>query len=130
MIFLAFFKYLLWDNAHMDLRYTEDEYDAKPTITKVYEDGPEVDLEAVNEKYRNELRTAQRSIKGNRLSMLLLYMIFVFMPAIVISIMQNNILLIGSIFVFTIVVYFIVEMINQVEINKLLYTMDEHLGSH
>lgn len=130
MVYLTFFKYLLWNNKHMDLRYTENKYDAKPTITKVYEYGPEVDLDAVNKKYRDDLRDAQRSIKGNRLAMLILYVMFVFLPAIVISVIQNNILLLGGIFVFTIVAYFLVEVINQVEINKLLYKMDDHLGSH
>ncbi|AKG73373.1 hypothetical protein AAT16_03540 [Salinicoccus halodurans] len=127
---MAFFKYLFWDNKHMDLRYTENKYDAKPTITKVYDDGPEVDLEAVNKKYRDDLRDAQRSINGNRLVMLIFYMVFVFLPAILISVFQNNILLLGSIFVFTIFVYFIVETVNQVEINKLLYKMDDYLGGH
>ncbi|SFK81711.1 hypothetical protein SAMN05216235_1811 [Salinicoccus halodurans] len=130
MVYLAFFKYLFWDNKHMDLRYTENKYDAKPTITKVYDDGPEVDLEAVNKKYRDDLRDAQRSINGNRLVMLIFYMVFVFLPAILISVFQNNILLLGSIFVFTIFVYFIVETVNQVEINKLLYKMDDYLGGH
>ncbi|WP_411843663.1 hypothetical protein [Salinicoccus sp. HZC-1] len=127
---MAFFKYLFWDNGHMDLRYTEDKYDSTPTITKVYEEDDTVDLEAVNKKYSVDLRDAQRSINGNRLSMLLLYMALVFVPALVISVIQNNILLLGSIFVFTILAYFIVETVNQVVINKLLHRMDEDLRSH
>lgn len=127
---LAFFKYLFWDNSHMDLRYTEDKYDSTPEITKVYEDDDTVDLEAVNKKYSDDLRDAQRSVNGNRLSMLLLYMALVFVPALVISVIQNNILLLGSIFVFTILAYFIVETVNQVVINKLLHRMDDDLRSH
>lgn len=130
MVYLAFFKYLFWDNSHMDLRYTENKYDARPTITKVYEDGPEIDLEAVNRNYRDDLRDAQRSINGNRLVMLILYMVFVFLPAILISVFQNNVLLLGGIFVFTIFAYFVVETVNQAEINRLLYKMDQQLGGH
>ena len=130
MIHLSFFKYLVWDNRHMDLRYTENKYDAKPTITKVYEDGPKVDMEAVNKEYRDALRDAQRSINGNRLIMLILYMAVVFLPAILISVFQDNVLLLGGIFVFTIFAYFVVEAINQVEINRLLYKMDQQLGGY
>ncbi len=111
----------------MDLRYTEDKYDSTPTITKVYEDGPEVDLETVTKKYGDDLRDAQRAINGNRLIMLILYMAFVFLPALLISVFQNNILLLGGIFVFTIFAYFIVEAVNQVVINKFLYKMDDQL---
>src|SRR5699024_3062373 len=114
----------------MDIRYTDNKYDAKPTITKVYEDGPKVDMEAVNKEYRDALRDAQRSINGNRLIMLILYMAVVFLPAILISVFQDNVLLLGGIFVFTIFAYFVVEAINQVEINRLLYKMDQQLGGY
>lgn len=126
---MAFFKYLTWDNAHMDLRYTKDEYGGDVHITKVYRDARDVDLERVNRKYSDQLRDTQRAIYGNRLGMLLAFIALVIMPALVISIIQSNILLIAAITVYTILAYFIVEAINQVEINRLLYRLDREIKS-
>lgn len=126
---MAFFKYLTWDNSHMDLRYTKDEYGGDVHITKVYRDARDVDLERVNRKYSDQLRDTQRAIYGNRLGMLLAFIALVIMPALVISIIQSNILLIAAITVYTILAYFIVEAINQVEINRLLYRLDREIKS-
>ncbi|WP_342388690.1 hypothetical protein [Salinicoccus bachuensis] len=126
---MAFFKYLTWDNSHMDLRYTKDEYGGDVHITKVYRDARNVDLERVNQKYSEQLRDTQRAIYGNRLGMLLAFIALVIMPALVISVIQNNILLIAAITVYTIIAYFIVEAINQVEINRLLYRLDREIKS-
>ncbi|WP_051683090.1 hypothetical protein [Salinicoccus luteus] len=126
---MAFFKYLTWDNSHMDLRYTKDEYGGDVHITKVYRDARDVDLERVNRKYSDQLRDTQRAIYGNRLGMLLAFIALVIMPALVISVIQSNILLIAAITVYTILAYFIVEAINQVEINRLLYRLDREIKS-
>lgn len=127
---MGFFKYLAWNNKHMDLRYTQDAYDGSMKITNVYtEDGEAAsDMGEINKKYGNKLRDAQRSINANRLGMLIVYSFLVLMPAIVLSIVQSNVLLLGGMLVFTIVAYFIVEAVNQVVINRFLYQMDEELS--
>ncbi|WP_020007740.1 hypothetical protein [Salinicoccus albus] len=125
---MAFFKYLTWDNRHMNLRYIQDEYDGSMKITNVYtEDDASGNMEDINKKYGSRLRDAQRAINANRLGMLLIYSFLVLMPAIVLSVIQSNLLLLGGIIIFTIFVYFIVEAVNQVVINRLLYHMDKEL---
>lgn len=127
--YLAFFKYLTWDNSHMDLRYTKDEYGGDVHITKVYRDDRDVNMDRVNQKYSDQLRDAQRAIYGNRLGMFLVFFALVIMPALVIGVIQSNILLIAVITVYTIIAYFLVEAVNQVEINRLLYKLDQEIKS-
>lgn len=123
---MSFFKQLTWDNRHMDLRFEESKYDGKITITKVYDDDASnsADLAVVNENYSDELKTARGSILANRLGMLIAFLFFVFLPALVISVLEQNILLIGAIIVYSVLAYFIVECINQVIINDFLQKLD------
>ena len=126
---MAFFKYLTWDSRHMDLRYIQDKYDGSMKITNVYtEDDAYENMDDINKNYGSRLRDAQRAINANRLGMLLIYSFLVLMPAIVLSVIQSNVLLLGAIIIFTIFAYFIVEAVNQVVINRLLYHMDEELN--
>ena len=126
---MAFFKYLTWDSRHMDLRYIQDKYDGSMKITNVYtEDDASGNMDDINKNYGSRLRDAQRAINANRLGMLLIYSFLVLMPAIVLSVIQSNVLLLGAIIIFTIFAYFIVEAVNQVVINRLLYHMDEELN--
>lgn len=111
----------------MDLRYIQDPYDGRMKITKVYQDSRKVDLAQVNDQYSDSIRDAQRTIHANRLGMLIIYLALVFLPALIISVMQENILLLGAVVVYTIFAYFVVEAVNQVKINQVLYKLDQDL---
>ncbi|GAB3063287.1 hypothetical protein ACFOU0_11445 [Salinicoccus sesuvii] len=124
---MGFLNYLTWNNAHMDLRYKQDPYDGRMKITNVYQDSRKVDLVGVNDLYADSIRDTQRTIHANRLGMLIIYLALVFLPALIISVMQENVLLIGAIVVYTIIAYFIVEAVNQVKINQVLYKLDQDL---
>ncbi|MHC0552963.1 hypothetical protein [Salinicoccus sp. CNSTN-B1] len=121
---MNFFKYLTWNNSHMDLRYVENPYGGDIRITKLYRDPSAIDLERINREYGEEVASAQRAISGNRMGMLLIFMALVFMPALVLSVIQSNVLLIAVIIIYSIIAYFVVEAINQVEINRVLYQID------
>lgn len=123
---MSFFKLLTWDNRHMDLRYEENKYDGKITITKVFSDEAEtpVDLNVVNENYGTELKSARGSILANRLGMLIAFLFFVFLPALIVSIFEQNVLLIGAIIVYSVLAYFVMEAYNQVIINDFLQRVD------
>ncbi|MCG1010013.1 hypothetical protein J4760_08270 [Salinicoccus sp. ID82-1] len=124
---MGFFKYLTWDNAHMDLRYEQDPYDGHMNITNVYQDSRKVDMTRINDEYSGTIRDAQRVINANRIGMLIIYLALVFLPALIISVMQENILLLGVIIIYTILAYFVVEAVNQVKINQVLHKLDQDL---
>ncbi|MFD2830063.1 hypothetical protein [Corticicoccus populi] len=123
---MSFFKQLTWDNRHMDLRFEENKYDGKVTITKVYDDDEHktVDLNVVNENYSDELKSARGTILANRLGMLIAFSFFVFLPALILSVIEQNVLLIGAVIVYSVLAYFIIECINQVIINDVLQRID------
>lgn len=114
----------------MDLRFKENKYDGKITITNVYSDNDDspVDLDEVNENFASDLKKARGAILGNRLGMLIAFLFFVFLPALLVSIFQENVLLIGVIVVYTILSYFVIEAINQVVINDFLRKVDNTFG--
>ncbi len=124
---MSFFKMLTWDNGHMDLRYTEDSYDGSLKITNVYRDNRALDYHEINDKYAPQIKSAQGAISTYRIAMLILFLGLVFLPAIVIGVVQNNILLVGAVIVYAIIAYFVVEAYNQTIINSLLYEMDKDL---
>lgn len=124
---MSFFKMLTWDNGHMDLRYTEDSYDGSVKITNVYRDNRALDYEEVNDKYAPQIKSAQGTIRTYRIAMLILFIGLVFFPAVVIGVVQNNVLLVGAIVVYAVVAYFLVEAYNQTIINSVLYEMDKDL---
>lgn len=124
---MSFFKMLTWDNGHMDLRYTEDEYDGNVKITNVYRDNRALDYYAVNDKYAQQIKSTQGAIRTYRIAMLILFVGLVLLPAIVIGVIQNNILLVGVITLYAVVAYFLVEAYNQTIINSLLYEIDKDL---
>ncbi|WP_026867427.1 hypothetical protein [Jeotgalicoccus marinus] len=127
---MSFFNLLTWKNNHMDLRYVTDELHGNIKINKLYVDGRDIDMNKVNEKYASRLMDAQRKITSYRILMLVLFTLVVFMPALLLSVIQANVLLIGGIIVYTIVAYFLVEAVNQVEINKVLYEIDNDEEIH
>lgn len=127
---MSFFNLLTWQNRQMDLRYVTDELHGTVKISKLYVDGRDVDMEKVNDKYAQKLIDTQRKITSYRILMLVLFTLVVFMPALLLSVIQANVLLIGGIIVYTIVAYFLVEAVNQVEINKVLYEIDNDEEIH
>ncbi|MFC3420114.1 hypothetical protein ACFOLA_11540 [Salinicoccus hispanicus] len=124
---MSFFKYLTWDSAHMDLRYEQDPYDGHMNITNVYKDSRKMDMARINDEYSGPIRDAQRVINANRLGMLIIYLALVFLPALITSVMQENVLLLGVIIVYTVLAYFVVEAVNQVKINQVLHKLDQDL---
>lgn len=127
---MSLFNLLTWNNNHMNLRYNEDDLYGTVNITNIYEDNRYVNINKANEKYNSTLLSAQRAITSNRIIMLLLFTILVFLPALVIGIVTSNILLIGGIIVYSIVAYFVLEAINQVQINKVLYDISNDEEIH
>ena len=127
---MSFFKLLTWNNKHMDLRFVPDDLHGDLNITKVYEDNRNVNLNRVNEKYSEELQDAQRSISSYRMIMLVAFTLLVFLPAVVLGVIQSNVLLVSAIVVYAIIAYFVVEAINQVQINKVLYEIDNDKEIH
>lgn len=128
--FMSFFNLLKWDNKHMDLRYVEDDLHGKVNITNIYSDDRYVNMNRVNEKYNSTLQSAQRSITSYRIIMLVLFTLAVFLPAILLGVIQSNILLIGGIIVYSIIAYFTVEAVNQVQINKVLHDISNDKEIH
>lgn len=124
---MSFFKMLTWNNGHMDLRYRENSYDGNLKITNVYRDNRALDYSEINDKYASQIKRAQGAIKTYRMAMLILFIGLVLLPAIVIGVVQNNILLVGVIVIYSIVAYFLVEAYNQTVINGVLYEMDKDL---
>lgn len=124
---MSFFKMLTWDNGHMDLRYREDSYDGSLKITNVYRDNRALDYSQINDKYASQIKKAQGAINTYRVAMLVLFIGLVLLPAIVLGVVQSNILLVGVIVVYSIVAYFLVEAYNQSVINGVLYEMDKDL---
>lgn len=127
---MSFFNLLTWNNSHMDLRYVEDDLHGKVNITNVYNDNRYVNMEKVNQKYDAELQNAQRSINSNRIIMLVLFTLAVFLPAVLLSVVQSNLLLIGGIIVYAIIAYFLMEAVNQVQINRVLYDITNDKEIH
>jgi len=124
---MSFFKMLTWNNGHMDLRYRENSYDGNLKITNVYRDNRALDYSEINDKYATQIKRAQGAINTYRIAMLLLFIGLVLLPAIVLGVLQNNILLVGVIVIYSIVAYFLVEAYNQTVINRVLYEMDKDL---
>lgn len=124
---MSFFKLLTWNNAHMDLRYRENSYDGNLKITNVYRDNRALDYSEINDKYASQIKRAQGAINTYRMAMLILFIGLVLFPAIVLGVVQNNILLVGVIVIYSIVAYFLVEAYNQSVINGVLYEMDQDL---
>lgn len=114
----------------MDLRFTEDDLHGRVNITNVYNDNRYVNMEKVNQKYDSRLANAQRSISSNRIMMLVLFTLAVFLPAVLLSVIQSNLLLIGGIVVYAIIAYFLMEAVNQVEINKVLHEITNDKEIH
>jgi len=114
----------------MDLRYVEDDLHGKVNITNIYSDDRYVNMNRVNEKYNSELQSAQRSITSYRIIMLVLFTLAVFLPAVVLSVIQSNMLLIGGIIVYSIIAYFVLEAVNQVQINKVLHDISNDKEIH
>ncbi|CAM4328985.1 hypothetical protein [Jeotgalicoccus halotolerans] len=127
---MSFFNLLTWNNSHMDLRYVEDDLHGQVNITNVYNDDRYVNMEKVNQKYDAELQNAQRSINSNRIIMLVLFTLAVFLPAVLLSVVQSNLLLIGGIIVYAIIAYFLMEAVNQVQINRVLYDITNDKEIH
>lgn len=127
---MSFFNLLTWNNSHMDLRFTEDDLHGKVNITSVYNDDRYVNMEKVNQKYDSRLEDAKRSISSNRIMMLVLFTLAVFLPALLLSVIQSNLLLIGGIIVYAIIAYFLMEAVNQVEINKVLHEITNDKEIH
>lgn len=124
---MSFFKMLTWDNGHMDLRYTEDSYDGSVKITNVYRDNRALDYYEVNDKYGPQIKSAQGTIRTYRIAMLILFIGLVLLPAIVVGVIQTNILLVGAVVLYAVIAYFLVEAYNQTIINSVLYEMDKDL---
>lgn len=124
---MSFFKMLTWNNNHMDLRYRENSIDGDLKITNVYRDNRALDYSEINDKYASQIKSAQGAINTYRVAMLILFIGLVLLPAIVVGVVQNNILLVGVIVVYSIVAYFLVEAYNQSIINGVLYKMDKDL---
>lgn len=127
---MSFFNLLTWNNNHMDLRYVENDLYGTVNITNIYEDSRYVNLNKANEKYNATLLTAQRTITSHRIIMLVLFTLLVFLPAVVLAVVTSNILLIGGIVVYSIIAYFVLEAINQVHINKVLYDISNDEEIH
>lgn len=127
---MSFFNLLTWNNSHMDLRFVEDDLHGNVNITNVYNDDRYVNMDKVNQKYDSKLKDAQRSISSNRIIMLVLFTLAVFLPAVLLSVVQSNLLLIGGIIVYAIIAYFLMEAINQVQINKVLHDMTNDKEIH
>lgn len=127
---MSFFNLLTWNNSHMDLRFVEDDLHGNVNITNVYNDDRYVNMDRVNQKYDSKLKDAQRSISSNRIIMLVLFTLAVFLPAVLLSVVQNNLLLIGGVIVYAIIAYFLMEAINQVQINKVLHDMTNDKEIH
>ncbi|MGO1923158.1 MAG: hypothetical protein ACTH14_04935, partial [Jeotgalicoccus sp.] len=128
--FMSFFNLLTWNNSHMDLRFVEDDLHGNVNITNVYNDDRYVNMDRVNQKYDSKLKDAQRSISSNRIIMLVLFTLAVFLPAVLLSVVQSNLLLIGGVIVYAIIAYFLMEAINQVQINKVLHDMTNDKEIH
>lgn len=127
---MSFFNLLTWNNSHLDLRYVEDDLHGNVDITNVYNDDRYVDLKKLNVKYDAELQAVQRTITSNRIMMLVLFTLLVFLPAVLIGVIQSNVLLVGGIIVYAIIAYFIMEAINQVHINKIMYDITNDKEIH
>lgn len=127
---MSFFNLLTWNNSHMDLRFVEDDLHGNVNITNVYNDDRYVNMDRVNQKYDSKLKDAQRSISSNRIIMLVLFTLAVFLPAVLLSVVQSNLLLIGGVIVYAIIAYFLMEAINQVQINKVLHDMTNDKEIH
>lgn len=128
--FMSFFNLLTWNNSHMDLRFVEDDLHGKVNITNVYNDDRYVNMDKVNKKYDSKLKDAQRSISSNRIIMLVLFTLAVFLPAVLLGVIQSNLLLIGGIIVYAIIAYFLMEAVNQVQINKVLHDITNDKEIH
>lgn len=127
---MSFFNLLTWNNSHMDLRFVEDDLHGNVNITNVYNDDRYVNMDIVNQKYDSKLKDAQRSISSNRIIMLVLFTLAVFLPAVLLSVVQSNLLLIGGIIVYAIIAYFLMEAVNQVQINKILHDITNDKEIH
>lgn len=128
---MGFFKDLTWNSRHMDLRYVEDPLYGTPRITSVYNDDDSVDLDYATHTFGKDIENSQRTINSNRVMMLVLYMGLVVLPALVMTVLKENILIIGAVILYTIIVVFLVEMFNQVVINRMLQKIDRGLkGKH
>lgn len=127
---MSFFNLLKWDNNHMNLRYVEDDLRGKINITNIYSDDRYVNMDRVNEKYDSVLQSAQRSITSNRIIMLVLFTLAILLPAVLLSVLQSNILLIGGVIVYSIITIFAVEAVNQVQINKVLHEINNDKEIH
>ncbi|WP_026860038.1 hypothetical protein [Jeotgalicoccus psychrophilus] len=127
---MSFFNLLTWNNSHMDLRFVEDDLHGNVNITNVYNDDRYVNMDIVNQKYDSKLKDAQRSISSNRIIMLVLFTLAVFLPAVLLSVVQSNLLLIGGIIVYAIIAYFLMEAVNQVQINKILHDITNDKKIH
>lgn len=128
--FMSFFKLLTWNNSHMDLRFVEDDLHGKVNITNVYNDDRYVNMDKVNKKYDAELKSAQRSINSNRIMMLVLFTLAVFLPAVLLGVIQGNALLVGGVIVYAIIAYFLMEAINQVQMNRIMYDISSDKEIH
>ena len=127
---MSFFNLLTWNNSHMDLRFVEDDLHGRVNITNVYNDDRYVNMDKVNKKYDSKLKDAQRSISSNRIIMLVLFTLAVFLPAVLLGVIQSNLLLIGGIIVYAIIAYFLMEAVNQVQINKVLHDITNDKEIH
>ncbi|MBP1951290.1 hypothetical protein [Jeotgalicoccus aerolatus] len=114
----------------MDLRFVEDDLHGKVNITNVYNDDRYVNMDKVNKKYDAELKSAQRSINSNRIMMLVLFTLAVFLPAVLLGVIQGNVLLVGGVIVYAIIAYFLMEAINQVQMNRIMYDISSDKEIH
>lgn len=128
---MKFFEALRWPNDHMDLRYETDKYSNLPIVTHVFDTedrANDADLDYVTREFGPKIKAAQDRIESNRVIMLVLYIAAVLLPALVLTVTKGTILPAGFAIVYAFVVIFVVEMFNQVTINRMLKEIDDGVG--
>lgn len=129
---MKFFEALRWPNDHMDLRYETDKYTNLPVVTRVYDTdrANDADVGFVTREFASRIKQAQDQIESNRIMMLVLYIAAVLLPALVLTVVKGTILPAGFAVVYAFIVIFVVEMFNQVTINRMLKEIDDSAGNN